>query len=220
MHRHPSDARRGAGLMAGLLALGAGLLVATAASRTHSRPHMPPGDAPERAIRRSRGRGLGVRESDVVGRTVTIRKPKAELFAAWRNFARFPEFMEHVEAVTRKPDGTSHWKIAGPAGSHIEFDTEIVEERENELISWRSVEGADIRNSGRVSFRDAPANRGTVVDLEISYNSPGGMLGRQIARILQREPNTQARRDLKRFKQLMETGEIATAAPGPAAPRS
>ncbi len=219
MHRHPSDARRGAGLMAGLIALGAGLLVATAASRT-SRPHMHPGDAPEHAVRRSSGRGLGRRESDVVGRSVTIRKPKAELFAVWRDFARFPEFMEHVEAVTPKPDGTSHWKIAGPAGSTVEFDAEIVEERENKLIFWRSVEGADIRNSGRVTFRDAPADRGTVVDLEIAYDSPGGMLGRQLARIMQREPNTQARRDLKRFKQLMETGEIATAAPGPAAPRS
>jgi uncharacterized membrane protein len=104
------------------------------------------------------------------------------------------------------------WTIAAPAWQSVDVETEIVEERENELIAWRSVEGSQIETQGRIGFKDAPNGRGTLVEAVIAYKPPGGELGRMIAKLFGREPNIQGRRELKRFKMLMETGEIATAA--------
>ena len=103
----------------------------------------------------------------------------------------------------------SHWVVKAPAGKTVEWDAVITEEREGEYFVWASTEGADVPNSGRVEFRDA-GERGTVVTATIVYDPPGGAVGKLIAKLFQREPAIQARRDLRRFKQLMETGEIAT----------
>ena len=139
------------------------------------------------------------RGEDVVGRTVTIRKPRAELYAFWREFTNLAQFMENLEKVTDKGGGRSVWTIKAPAGQTVDVETEIAEETENALIAWRSVEGA-------------PGDRGTRVGLVIAYDPPGGELGKAIAKLFRREPAIQARHDLKRFKMLMETGEIATSA--------
>lgn len=175
-------------------------------------------DAPELARRRGRGRNW--RESALIGRSVTINRPKSELFAFWRNFENLPKFMEDVRSVEVLDDKRSRWTIAGPGDSEVEFVSRITEERPDELIAWESEPGADVRNSGRITFRDAPGSRGTEVEIVLAYDPPAGVAGRAIAKMLQREPNVQARRELKRFKQFMETGEIATANPGPAAPRA
>lgn len=175
-------------------------------------------DAPRRALRRryAEAEARGV----IVGRTVTINRPRSELYAYWRDFSHLPRFMENVESVEVVDPKRSRWTIAAPAGREVTFTANITEDRPNELIAWESDEDASVRNSGRIAFRDAPGGRGTEVEAEIAYAPPGGEAGRMIAKIFQREPAIQARRDLKRFKQLMEAGEIATAEPGAAAPRA
>ena len=144
-----------------------------------------------------------------VGRAVTINKPAAELFAYFRDFSKLSSFMENVVRVDVLDASRSHWVVKAPAGKTVEWDARITEERDGELIAWTSEDGADIANSGRVDFRDAGA-RGTIVTATIAYDPPAGMIGRLVAKLFQREPAIQARRDLRRFKQLMETGEIAT----------
>jgi uncharacterized membrane protein len=145
----------------------------------------------------------------VVGRAVTINKPASELYAYFRNFSQLSTFMENVVRVDILSSERSHWVVKAPAGKMVEWNARITEERDNELIAWASEEGADVPNAGRIEFRDAGA-RGTVVIATIAYDPPGGTIGKLVAKLFQREPAIQARRDLRRFKQLMETGEIAT----------
>ncbi len=145
------------------------------------------------------------------GRAVTINRPVGEVFARFRDFALLPTFMENVEKVDVLDAKRSHWVVKAPGGRTVEWDAIVTDERPDALIAWRSADGADVANSGRVEFRDAGA-RGTVVTATIAYDPPGGAIGKVIAKMFQREPAIQARRDLRRFKQLMETGEIATPA--------
>jgi uncharacterized membrane protein len=93
----------------------------------------------------------------------------------------------------------------------VRIETVVSEDRPDELVAWRSVEGSDVESRGRVAFRDAPADRGAEVEAIIAYKPPAGEVGRWIAKLFGREPQVQGRRELKRFKMLMETGEIATA---------
>lgn len=148
----------------------------------------------------------------LIGRTVTINRPRAELFAYWRDFANLATFMENVERIEMLDGNRSHWVVKAPAGKTVEWVSTITEERDGAFIAWASESGADVPNSGRVDFRDAQAGRGTIVTATILYDPPAGAIGRLVARMFQREPAIQARRDLRRFKQLMETGEIATGA--------
>jgi|TARA_R100000049_G_C1956684_1_gene113715 uncharacterized membrane protein len=165
-------------------------------------------DAPQFARRNNQG------EHALVGRSVTIRKPAADLYAYWRDFANLPEFMENVESITKHggTKGRAVWTIKAPGGTSVDLKTEIAEEVENERIAWRSVDGSDIETNGEVTFTQAPGDRGTRVSLHIEYDAPGGSAGRALAKAFLREPAVQARHDLKRFKMLMETGEIATSA--------
>ena len=145
----------------------------------------------------------------VAARAVTINRPVAEVYSYWRDLTNLPSFMDNVVSITVDGEKGSHWVVKAPGGKTVEWDARITEERPNELLAWTSEEGADVPNSGRVEFRDAGA-RGTVVTATIAYDPPGGVVGKLIAKMFQREPAIQARRDLRRFKQLMETGEIAT----------
>ncbi len=164
---------------------------------------------------------LGARKGDVlVGRTVTIDRPREELYAFWRDFSNLPRFMQHIRSVEVTPQGFSHWVVEAPGGRSVEWDSEITEDRPGRLIAWRSREGAGVRNGGRVEFDDSPDGRGSVVRVTLIYDPPGGTVGRAIAKLFQEEPKIQARRDLRRFKQLMETGEVSTARPPDAAPRA
>jgi uncharacterized membrane protein len=177
----------------------------------------PRDDAPISASKRSDAHAIvldeftDVKGKSIVGRSVTINKPVGELFAYFRDFANLPAFMENVERIDVLDDKRSHWVVKGPAKLTYEWDALVTDEVQDRYIAWASQPGADVDNSGRVDFRDAGA-RGTVVTATIMYDPPGGVVGKLIAKMFQREPAIQARRDLRRFKQLMETGEIATAA--------
>lgn len=118
--------------------------------------------------------------------------------------------MENIESVTEVDERRSHWVVRAPAGNKVEWDSVIVEDIPDELISWQSDAGADVPNSGRIDFRDAPGKRGTLVTATIAYDPPAVAVGKLVAKLFQREPKIQARRDLRRFKQFMESGEIAT----------
>jgi uncharacterized membrane protein len=156
---------------------------------------------------------------ELIGRTVTINRSAQDLYAFWRDFRNLPLFMDNIEAVNIIDDVRSHWKVKAPADSSVEWDAILVEDIPGEVIAWRSDEDASIVNSGRIEFKPTANGRGTQVTVTIVYDPPGGSVGKALAKLFQREPNVQARRDLRRFKQLMETGEIPTSQPPDAAPR-
>jgi uncharacterized membrane protein len=158
-------------------------------------------------------------EAALVGRTVTINRPRSEVYAFWRDFRNLARFLENIESVQPGDDRRSHWVIKAPAGHTVEWDSILTEDEPDTLLAWESAEGADIKNTGRIEFRDAPPGRGTEVTATIVYDPPGGDIGKLIAKLFQKEPKVQARRDLRRLKQLMETGEISTAKAPDAAPR-
>jgi len=156
-------------------------------------------------------RKQGDNDHAVGGRTVTIRRPAADLYSFWRDFQNLPHFMENVEDV--RPHGDHEaWVVKAPGGQTVELHTRVSEEIENRRIAWESVEHSDIWTRGHVEFSDAPGERGTRVSLRIEYAPPGGAIGKGIAKLFLREPDVQARHDLKRFKMLMEAGEVATSA--------
>lgn len=146
------------------------------------------------------GRGIKVEKS------LTINRPVEELYRFWRNFENLPRVMSHLESVDDMGD-RSHWVAKGPAGTTVEWDAEIYTEKENELIAWRSLEGADVANAGSVHFKAAPAGRGTEVRVVLKYDPPAGVVGSAIAKLFGEEPAQQIDEDLRRFKSLMEAGE-------------
>jgi uncharacterized membrane protein len=193
------------------IALGVGALLGAAGYAVYQQrtrnpvAHRPADSAPGRTARQRRfGRYA------VVGRTVTINRPRGEVYAFWRDFQNLPQFMENVRGVEVAGDVT-RWSIRGPMGRDVGVETRIVADDQDALIAWRSIDASEIDTEGKVTFRDAPAGRGTEVEAIIAYVPPGGELGRWVAKVLQAEPELQARRDLKRLKMLMEAGEIATA---------
>jgi uncharacterized membrane protein len=164
-------------------------------------------DAPTRARRDDKEGELAI-----VGRSVTINRPRSELYAFWRDFTNLPTFMHAIASIRPTGSKRSVWTVKAPAGQVVTLETEVTVDVENESIGWHSVEGSQIKTAGMVSFKDAPADRGTIVTAEIGYEPPGGDVGRLIGKLFRAEPNIQARHELKRFKMLMETGEIATGA--------
>lgn len=163
-------------------------------------------DAPDHVWRR----GTSRYDADLLGNTVTIGRPREALFEQWRDFTRVPRFMENVESVEKIDDGRSRWTIKAPGGSSVELVTRITDEKAGERIAWASEPESEINTEGRVEFLDAGPGRGTMVRLILRYDPPAGIVGKGIAKLFQREPKIQSRRDLHRFKALMETGEIAT----------
>ena len=147
----------------------------------------------------------------LLSRTVTVNRPVGELFSYFRDFANLATFMENVERIDVLDERRSHWVVKAPGGKTVEWTSVVTEEQPDRFIAWASEEGADVSNSGRVDFR-AAGDRGTIVTATILYDPPAGTVGKLVAKLFQREPAIQARRDLRRFKQLMETGEIATGA--------
>lgn len=164
-------------------------------------------------------RGLGIGEelklpdmpqSIKVEKTVTINKPADELYRFWRDFENLPRFMKHLKYVKVIDESRSHWIASAPMGQSLEWDAEIVREEENRLIAWASVPGAEVENSGFVRFQPGPEGRGTEVKVVLEYNPPGGAITATVAKLFGEAPQQQIADDLGRFKQFMETGEIAT----------
>ena len=143
-----------------------------------------------------------------VKNAVTVNGSAEELYSFWRNFENLPRFMQHLESVQVTGDGRSHWKAKAPAGKTVEWDAEIIEERPGELIAWRSLPGADVDNSGQVRFTQLPGDRGTMVQVELQYDAPGGPFGVLIAKAFSEEPSQQVYDDMKAFKQIIEIGEV------------
>jgi uncharacterized membrane protein len=149
-------------------------------------------------------KGIQIRKS------VTIDRPREDLYEFWRHFQNLPQFMENVLEVSVRDEKFSHWKIAGPAGATLEWEAMIIADRQNEMVSWRSVDNPEVENAGSVHFRQAPNGRGTVVTATLTYNPPAGKIGGWIAMLFGKEPSQQLSQDLRRFKALMETGEVPT----------
>ncbi len=148
-------------------------------------------------------------EHDVsVERAITVNRPVEDVYAFWKDYANLPRFMRHLESVETLGEQHTRWTAKGPAGTTVSWDAETIVDREHEWIAWRSLENADIDNRGSVRFSPAPGDRGTEVRVHLQYSPPAGRLGRGIAWMFGEEPGQQIHEDLRRFKQLMETGEV------------
>ena len=148
-------------------------------------------------------------DRELSAEAVTIGRTPQELYDYWRDVANLPRFVENLQSIERIDDQRSRWTVKAPAGKTVSWVSVITDDQPGRSISWQSEPGADVPNSGRVEFIDAGA-RGTVVRAVIAYEAPAGIVGKLVAKMFQREPRIQSRRDLRRFKQLMEAGEIAT----------
>ena len=199
----PNKALIGAGVA---VAAGAAAVILARRSADGRDDGLDVSDAPDHVWLRRTERG----KDALVGKTVTIDRPRRELYDEWRDFTRFPRFMDNVREVEKLDGERSRWTIEAPAGTSVELVTRITEDRPGEAIAWESEPESQIETQGRVEFLDAGPGRGTMVRLTMRYDPPGGLPGRIVAKIFQREPAIQARRDLRRFKQLMETGELTT----------
>jgi uncharacterized membrane protein len=157
---------------------------------------------------RRRADGAPDRYRVEVRQTITINRPIETVYDFWRDFTNFPRFMRHLESVEMIGENRSRWRAAGPGGLSAEWDAETTEQREGEIIAWRSLDGSTVDNRGRVQFRRAPGVRGTELRAEIEYRPPAGALGRAAAWLFGKAPEQQIGEDLRRVKQLLETGEI------------
>jgi uncharacterized membrane protein len=139
---------------------------------------------------------------------ITVRRSREDVYGFWRDFHNLPRFMAHLEAVEPAPNGRSHWKASGPAGRSVEWDAEILRDEPGEEIAWHSLPGSDVDNSGSVRFTQAPGDQGTEIHLHLQYDPPGGKLGEVVAKLFGEEPSQQVKDDLRRLKQVLETGEV------------
>ncbi|MBL8794626.1 MAG: SRPBCC family protein [Planctomycetia bacterium] len=162
-------------------------------------------DAPHGALA-----SVAARAGVKVEKSITINRTPAELYRIWRTFENLPRFMRHLAEVRGDTGGRSHWVAHGPLGFQVEWDAEIVNEKENELIAWRSLEGADVDTAGSVHFAQVPADWGTEIKVVLKYDPPAGKAGAMLARLFGAAPEQQIVEDLRRFKQWMETGETAS----------
>jgi uncharacterized membrane protein len=151
--------------------------------------------------------------------SIAINSTPEKLYAFWRNPENLPRFMSHLETVRTTGERTSHWVAKAPAGS-VEWESEIIDDRPNELIAWRTLPGSEITHRGVVSFEAAGNGRGCIVHVGMVYGAPGGTVGAGLAKLFGEEPELQIRRDLRALKQLLETGEVATTRGQPSGRRS
>lgn len=189
--QHDTSAGNSRRLAIGLGLFGIGL---GAALYTRQRRHAAPGSSARRAVR--------------VEEVATINRNIHDVYEFWRQFENFPRFMRHLESVERLDGSRSRWRARAPAGMTVEWEAETLADREDEWIAWRSLPGSQVDNSGSVRFSRAPGARGTEVRVQLQYTPPAGPLGRGVAWLFGEEPEIQVKDDLRRFKQLMETGEI------------
>ena len=148
-------------------------------------------------------RGVNVLES------VTIARSIEDLYRFWRNLENLPQFMRHLDSVEKITDTISHWRAKGPAGVIVEWDAEIYNEIPDKLIAWRSLEGADVVSAGSVNFDRAADGRATRVTVHLQYSPPMGKVGAAVARLFGADAETEIREDLRRFRDMIETGQKA-----------
>jgi uncharacterized membrane protein len=147
----------------------------------------------------ARGEGIPVQK------TIRIAKPVNEVFAYWRNLENFPMWMSHVIEVRYVGGDRYHWKVEGPAGIPVEWDSELLNVVENREMTWRSVPGSTVENTGRVRFEED--GDGTRVHVLIKYQPPGGVIGHAVAKVFGSDPASEMDDDLAKLKSLVETGQ-------------
>jgi uncharacterized membrane protein len=152
--------------------------------------------------------------------SVTVNAPAAQVYRFWRDLENLPRFMHHLHSVTQLDERRSKWIAFGPAGSRVQWTAETVADRENEIIAWRSLEDSQVQVDGSVEFRPATGNRGTILDATILYRPPAGRAGDLVAKLFGKDPSFLIEQDLRRFKALVETGEIPTTVGQSHGPRS
>jgi uncharacterized membrane protein len=145
-----------------------------------------------------------------VEQTIAIQRSPAELYAFWRNLQNLPRVMRHLSSIEPLEGQRSRWVARGPMGSSVQWDAEIINERENELIAWRSLPGGDVETAGSVHFRPLNGDRGTAVAVSMKYNPPAGKVGHWLASLLGSSLQQELDEDLRAFKSLMETGAVVT----------
>lgn len=145
----------------------------------------------------------------ILRQSVTVLCEPAEAYEVWRNFSNLPKFMLDLSSV--ETDGNrSKWTVDLPRGPKVQWEAEMIEDRPGELISWRSLKGSQVEQAGTVMFHRAPAGRGTIISLSLSYSIPGGKLTELATKLMLEDPKTLVLMNLRRFKAYMETGEIPT----------
>jgi uncharacterized membrane protein len=152
------------------------------------------------------GHGAGVRAEAVV----TVNAPVPRVYDFWRDLTNLPKVMRHLRAVDPVGHGLSHWVAEAPGGRTLEWDAEIIDQRENEVIAWRSTPGGDLEHAGSVRFREAPGGRGTEVHVNLRYVPKGGTFGFLTARALSSVTDQRLAEELRHFKSFLETGEVVT----------
>ena len=197
--------RRGvAGAVAGALSTWLGYRGATGHCPVYTRLGRSSTRPGERGVFQSKGEA-----SITTG--VTIDRSPEDLYGVWRDFTRLPTFMKYIREVRTADEGRTHWVAEGPMGVRVEWDAEVTEDVPSERIAWRSVQDADIHQAGEIRFRPAPEGRGTEVELSMTHEAPAGAAPtRAVSALLGVLTREAAREDLKRFKRLMESGEIPT----------
>jgi uncharacterized membrane protein len=228
--RNLGAGERGLSLAAGALLGGAaarqrgalGVLMAVAGSALVARGVSGAGPAKrllgERPDERAVAREAGWASAALVSRSVTINAPRSDVWRAFRDIARWPRWALNCKHAEPSGDGRIHLVTTDPAGL-VSWDARITEDTPDRVLAIESAPGTPVPLMARYEFRDATGGRGTEIHAAVAYEPPGGSLVRYAAKLSQREPGEQLRRDLKRFKSLLETGEIATNAPQGAAPR-
>lgn len=161
-------------------------------------------------------RQLENRQTAHIAASTIVNRPPEECYRFWRDIEKLPTFIEHLKSVRVTGDHRSHWIVKGPAGNDISWDAEITEDVPNERIAWRSLDASDIRNSGSVQFEPARGGRNTIVRVRMHYQLPTRIGGRLLSKVLGRDPGLRMRKDLLRFKQMLEAGETATTEGQPA----
>lgn len=142
--------------------------------------------------------------------TFLVNASPEQAYQLWRNLENLPRFMAHLKKVRILDDRRSQWTASGPMDRAVQWSAEIIDDAPNQHISWRSLPGSDVDTSGAVSFRADPLGRGTYITAEMQYRLPGGALGTGLATIFGKHPEFVVREDLRRFKALLETGEVPT----------
>lgn len=149
-------------------------------------------------------------EGAKIERSVTINRSPDELYSFWRRLENLPRFMSHIESISDQGDGISHWAMKTSHGRTLEWDARLIEDKPGQMLSWQSLEGADVDNAGSVWFTPATGGRGTVVKVAMKYSPPGGKVGAIMAKLLGDSAEKQLAEDMFRLKALLETGETPT----------
>jgi uncharacterized membrane protein len=143
-----------------------------------------------------------------ISRSVTINRPRHEVYECWRDLDNLPRVVPELESVALQGGGRSHWVVNGPAGTTVEWDAEITVDEPGTRLAWRTPDGATVPNHGEVRFADAPAGRGTELRVDLHFEPPAGGVGKAVAAWLGDDPAATVREALRRYKQVLETGEV------------